>query len=518
MLSASSAKVPASPPSSALALIDKENAHKGNLLSLYQKADKNSKEKERGSIFDEDTVKKYYAYLAWRQDYTHQNTPFQVGRSLDQLDHKLREIPFLDDCWVRILLKSIGLSDMNVVEMLKGSNEIQGSFQPHRMSWVAAGCKGNIPIFGYFSMVNPETGHVSYRLYSLEGDHNEVIPVSRKSTDLSFYGVGHLKYKSPLSVITSNGFLLDKNRQLIHQPGFFFYVSANGDICCNLYDYDPELKAMALFSLGGYSPDGDPEGPSFHQFAHLIKTAGGYDRVQEEGAVFLPHQSGDGVMTVSQAKVLLPYLYQLQLGFEEDKEKDNGSIGIDSGALALVIHETEQVIFEATYPKVKAIIEKEVEKEMEGRALEESKDSAPQPVHGKKEKHLKKQKVKHPVQKPQVDQRQVEALGRVKVLERIKSNFLKQAAEKRHLKTSEAEEILDQLKASLSKANIEQVDALRVRGSHAATAVTAQEGGSFYLGLVQRPEKQGFKSGTLRTIIKDYIDRSIQAILGTPRK
>ena len=141
----------------------------------------------------------------------------------------------------------------------------------------------------------------------------------------------------------------------------------------------------------------------------------------------MPHQSGDGVMTVSQAKVLLPYLYQLQLGFEEDKEKDNGSIGIDSGALALVIHETEQVIFEATYPKVKAIIEKEVEKEMEGRALEESKDSAPQPVHGKKEKHLKKQKVKHPVQKPQVDQRQVEALGRVKVLERIKSNFLKQA-------------------------------------------------------------------------------------------
>ena len=163
----------------------------------------------------------------------------------------------------------------------------------------------------------------------------------------------------------------------------------------------------------------------------------------------------------------------MQLGFEEDKEKDNGPIGIDSDALALVIHETEQVIFEATYPKVKAIIEKEVEKEMEGRALEESKDSAPQPVHSKKEKRLKKQNAKQSVQKPQVDQRQVEAMGRVKVLERIKSNFLKQAAEKRHLKTSEAEEILDQLKASLSEANIEQVDALRVRGSHAATALTA---------------------------------------------
>jgi len=309
LLSAPSAKVPASPPSSALVVIGKEGAHKKNLLSLYQKVDKNSKEKKGASIFDEDykTVKKYYAYLAWRQDYTHQNTPFQVGRSLDQLDHKLMDIPFLDDCWVRILLKSISLSDSNVVEMLKGSNEIQGSFQPHRMSWRDAGCKGNIPILGYFSMVSPETGHVLYRLYSLEGEHNEVIPV-RKSTDLSFYGVGHLKYKSPLSVITSNGFLLDKNRQLIHQPGFFFYVSANGDICWNLYDYDPDLKAMALFSLGGYSPNGDPEGPSFHQFAHLIKTAGGYDRVQEEGAVFLPHQSGDGVMTVSQAKVLLPYL------------------------------------------------------------------------------------------------------------------------------------------------------------------------------------------------------------------
>ena len=61
--------------------------------------------------------------------------------------------------------------------------------------------------------------------------------------------------------------------------------------------------------------------------------------------------------------------------------------------------------------------------------------------------------------------------------------------------------------------NVERTRQTTVRGSHTGTELVTGKGDSFHLGLVKRAQKEGFKGGTLRTIINHYMDDAIRVLL-----
>jgi hypothetical protein len=299
----------------------------------------------------------------------------------------------------------------------------------------------------------------------------------------------------------------------------------------------------------------------------MIATAGGFDRLSRETVLFLPHRSAEEVTrSVSQAGALLPLLYLLQESAEGDgggsaSGGGGGSSGgeedaLDHDALALVIAGTERVIVDGTYHAIAAVVEAEVRSEMTAEALAEqgapaaaggaadaaterdasslggagaAADSAPPPPSARGERgrgEEKKEKRKTRVApaptprqppKPKLDPDEVKRKARAKVLEKIRENFRRKAAEQRHFDSRAAGELLGQLRRALSRENVQRLDGVRTRGSHTATAVTTAGGHSVYLSLVRRTQSDGFSSGTVKAIVDDWVNRSIAAILGEAR-
>ena len=264
------------------------------------------------------------------------------------------------------------------------------------------------------------------------------------------------------------------------------------------------------------------------------------------------------MVSVKDAKNLLPYFYKLQEYAKGKSEKDEksggGNLKVNKAILAL-----EQIIAEDNYKKVGKLLEDEVandlaskevdqalekdEKEMR-QLLEQQADAIykayPKPERKKsgvgpkkkqqlteseqkqaaaekekaKKQALKKLKLEKVALLKNSKAKEIQGRAKEKMLEKIRTKYREQAAAKKHFDSTEAQRILKNMQGELMDKMMLKEMGESMRGSHGSKEVVSLETGqSVGLPLVIRHEKEGYKGGTLRTIIDDHIERALR-ILG----
>ncbi len=467
---------------------------------------------------DPKAYKGYYNHLLERKAIVRQGQPFEVGKQLHEIDSSLRIIPVKDDSWVKILLACCNTTELDntFATLLDKSDVIKGSFFLSPRTTAHFPNTFFDPVHGYFSWVNPLSQQRIYRLYSLGTETDQEANSLEDSPHLGYCSLGYLYFTSPLSGITSNGFLLNKEGGLIEDPGFFVMRSNDKQYACYLYDYNPDLQAMAFYSMGGFLDTlEDTLDPKMAHLQYMLNNVGGLKRLEAEGAVFLPHHHSEQGLTLTHAKALLPYLYQLQQQLRESPDAE-----INTEALTQVIDQAEGLIFEEMAPKVQPLLEQQIQKEIESKSLKtppsfEGTTSQTVGHHTPKKPHVKKTKKseKSPIRNGEESDTQVKEQAKIRLLEKIRTNFLAKASEKHHYKTAEAGSLLGQLANAFRKVGMNKTENATTHGSHTALEMTTQQGHSFYLSLAKRSQKDGYHAGTLKTVVNDYVDRAIKAAL-----
>ncbi len=101
---------------------------------------------------------------------------------------------------------------------------------------------------------------------------------------------------------------------------------------------------------------------------------------------------------------------------------------------------------------------------------------------------------------------------RTRKLEGIREYFKRKAAELNHHSLEETQNILARLHTALSHHGIHATGKSRIRGDHLGFEITAEStGNSTLVGLVLRG-KEGFKSGTLKKIIGDHVNKALKLL------
>lgn len=344
-----------------------------------------------------------------------------------------------------------------------------------------------------------------------------------KESPLGTYGLGAIHYSSELSFLTSDGFILDKKSRLIQKPGYVFTKSANGDFSYYLYDFDPTMKSMAFYLVGGFGKDYEtnPKQTDASFLRYLMKSAGGIDRLNKESCVYLPQDEVEQIPSSVQSAELLPYLYHL---------RDNSlSSEVDKSLLDLAIAKVESILLEYHYPIVGAIVEKNIKEKIDGDFTEALKktDSTESllveqetrklfPSDTKPKMKVWKKKRKKVIEKLSEERKKdIKQKAKLSILEKIRKIYLTKASEKKHFSSTDAKEFLGGLAKSFSTVGITRGESVETKGSHTGVELVTQEGGSFYLSLARRAQKDGYKNGTIKTIVNDSIDKAIKALVNS---
>jgi len=449
----------------------------------------------------------------------------------------------------------------------KGSNSEKGEFDIDPKELPQDPCFKDPSVLRYFKESGPNG---RYRIY----DATKATKLPNESSFL-LYGwgneIGGSYHMDDKSLPHGDGFILDKQGHLVTQRGIVFIHGAifRDDTHVYSYERNPFMAGMFLSDKGmlAFKQQNAQKyfSPDISEF--LSDLAGGMERIKKEKLVFVPmpepemdeKSSNDGV-TVRDAQNILPYFYKLQeyaKGESETDEKDEKSGGenakVDKAILAL-----EHIIAEDAYTKVGRLLEDEIANELASKEVDEAveKDEKetrnlleqeadriykayPQPEKkksedgGKKKRKPTEQEQKEVAAEKEKAKKQaikklksekaaalkiskakpIQESAKAKMLEKIRTKYRAQAAEKKHFGSTAAQRILGNMQKEIMDQMALKETGETMRGSHGGKEVVSLETGkSVILPLVRRPEKEGFKDGTLKTIIEDHIERVLRIL------
>jgi hypothetical protein len=105
-----------------------------------------------------------------------------------------------------------------------------------------------------------------------------------------------------------------------------------------------------------------------------------------------------------------------------------------------------------------------------------------------------------------IDPHLIQQRRKEKILARIEEEYREKVSKKKNFSSSEVHDLLGGMVDDLSPLGIERTGEAHSQGSHAAIQIVDKTSSrSTHLGIANRPQKRGYQSGTVKTIIKDMI-------------
>lgn len=342
------------------------------------------------------------------------------------------------------------------------------------------------------------------------------------------------KYHSSAPKIT-NGFLLGKNGQLIETPGIVVIPKKpfSHNYLVLAYYRNPDFHQMCMEEVAILSKT------SFDQpgVAALINILGGFEALDQMGIGFLPDINGsqtdvssrqDATLTVVQARMLLPALYQLEesgklrrsiellesivLEHEVSLPQFNEVLQQDATTIETQRAQVEfdrRVELPYSYPDLASEIRKEMAEVLTGVSL--TVDKARTKAVANLRAKIKPTKAEIEIQKERL-----RAQRKTEKLTGIGEHFKRIAAQQSHYDTDAARQLVERLHCAFESHGVVSTGEGRTRGSHEAEEfVNTQTGARVLMGMVRRPTSEGFESGTLKAIINDHVERAIRTLLVT---
>lgn len=366
------------------------------------------------------------------------------------------------------------------------------------------------PTLKYY-LESTSQGQKIYHLYFAGTDYIELARQGR-TTDTGklkrTYGMGDLQYLESVTpyILHESCYILDEKGQHISTPGLVLMKGGifAEDCSVAVYDCHPFLDQMFLFSKETFTFPSHNEiiDPS-HQ--RIIDQFGGLEILAQQKFIFLPDLQEQEDISTLDAEFILPYFYYLRQESSLKETLEDKGTPDTSDALTQVIQVLEEIIIEA-------------EDEIQAPQISQEKPVliAFQPPKAKgKNKPISQQKKKSrsaPVvshkQGKIVDEEGNKRIAKKKKLENLRLRILKKTEDQKWFNTSEATEILEQLTKGLDTVGIKEMGEERIRGSHKGIGIIDSEGiTSTTFGIARRPQKEGYRLGTLKSIINQRVEQ-----------
>lgn len=324
-----------------------------------------------------------------------------------------------------------------------------------------------------------------------------------------------------------NGALFRKDRTLVQQEGLMVVARKPFSHCYLVCDYyrHPDFDQMCVEERGILSKS-SVDMPGMQRFIDVL---GGFEELDKTGIGFLPYRfasmgqqqadatsapQGQQGLSISQARMLLPYLYLLA---DEDPAVVGSAIQLLEDIIVdaeddIEVASAEETKAEAVQPQTIPMIGAGAGVELVA-PVARGEDLTRQHAHRRREETT-------PMVPSEEEQKAKKIQGRIAKLEKIRVHFRRKAGELRHYSAADTEEMIRRLHTAFSHHGVVRTGATRIRGSHAATEVTDITSAgrhSVFLGLVRRDHKEGFGAGTLKAIIDDHTDRVINLLTSQVR-
>ena len=254
----------------------------------------------------------------------------------------------------------------------------------------------------------------------------------------------------------------------------------------------------------------------------FIASLGGFEKIDHEGLGFLECLDGDEPsheragfeyphyqqsISPDEAGNLLPYLYLLS----EDSEKSSDTLQTE-GVITLL----ENILADDAKDLMNDDDEKYEDGLEELPAMVTTESMAATSPARTTSKGVSKEVDTH---SKQLEKLEMESFAKkTRKLEGIREYFKRKAAELKHHSLEETQNILARLNTALSHHGIHATGKSRIRGDHLGFEITAEStGNSTLVGLVLRG-KEGFKSGTLKKIIGDHVNKALKLLVAMQQK
>jgi hypothetical protein len=332
----------------------------------------------------------------------------------------------------------------------------------------------------------------------------------------------------PISLMHTNGFILDKNLNLFEKEGLVFsrswrslMFSLDDQYHLCTYKKHPILDEMFLSEIALFGEDNVPS-----LLNPLLDSVGGVKGIETRKLIFIPtiDFSTDTTVSPSIARWALPYL----LEFKEEVQQNADTYvpaqiaWIDEtieGLKTILVEEACATEDEALEKEIaNEIAEKEIQQELENKTsalsnqIKVDQDSIKET--GEMSKTLRKQAKQKAKKRAKdkivatIDRELIRQKRKEKALARIEKEYTRKVALKRNFSTNDVRELVGEMVKDLAPIGIETTGAAHATGSHAAVQVIDKDSGNTTrLGIAARPQKQGYQSGTVKTIIKDMIQK-----------
>lgn len=361
----------------------------------------------------------------------------------------------------------------------------------------------------------------TYHLYFEEapGLINFSHPITN-NPDLGFQGDFDLIEFISQDHYNTAGYILDHNRRLVTAPGLVFVKRQFlKEYEFLYYNRHPAFDQMFFFEIASIF-DRNQIAPQLEPFLNLI---GGIERLEKDDFVFIqdPNPDTDTTVSPSIARLVLPYLYELQEATEGSIDCTSAQIGWIDGTItklkAILVEEIcaqkdgvlDEIIMNELFEEERRQesnseyieIKKEPIQIRTNASLKKSSEEGGK-IHRKTKNTKELQKKKTRV----IDSQLIQQRRKEKILARLEEEYREKVSKKKNFSSSEVRELLGEMVKDLSLLGIERTGEAHSHGSHAAIQIenkTSRK--STHLGIANRPQKRGYQAGTVKTIIKDMI-------------
>lgn len=327
--------------------------------------------------------------------------------------------------------------------------------------------------------------------------------------------------------IALSGYILNKDGTLLQQEGVALLARKGGFEAYN-YGLNPSIGQHAFTTNLPFYRETEIHNSPYMEM--LIALAGGIERVKREQLIFIPHSipTVNEVSIHKDAAFLLPYLYKL-------KETDGRN-----GSLTKAILLIENILTNQEYEDTKETLMNEIEQDIEVEIEEEINlgkvhdieeiDAIARQHYAAYKRPAKKgnwgseSKKARDISKQQLKNKKIQTrlhnlseeekirLKKEKALEKIRQRYLDKTRDRRHFNSIEVNDILANMRRSFAEIDVIETGEKVTRGSHTGIEMKTADG-SVKLGIAKRTQDEGYKAGTVRTIINDHINRILSLVL-----
>lgn len=399
----------------------------------------------------------------------------------------------------------------------QGSNSDQGQL----VSGIQANSTLQVDFNYYAERIH---GKKYYRLYLSGNSRYYCVELSNNHPLFKGYSLTSIMAHAPYPRETPesdilwewSGFVLKKDGSLFEDDGIVLIPGIGGEDRNTLQAFKYGISlAIGQHRFKGITPARRKDELRLSPYLNLlVDLAGGFDKIKREKLAFLPYPLVDTAEpTPSQMTFLLPYLYdiQQQMLLIEDASHEELNAAIEYAEdivaeAALAKEGSSRAVFEA---QTQADVMVEINEGSPEITIEIDRRATDLDPSYKRPKGKQKWSKAHKVTRNTAIEQIRNDKAKIKMKERISAICKRHLADidRGHYSAAETKRIRDALLEDLQSKNVITMTGGSVQhGSHAAVEVTANDR-STMLGMVERPQREGFKSGTVKRILNDCMSR-----------